>query len=555
MQDRADRLEYLDHLVTEHRAGRLSRRDFLIRGSVMGFSAALLAACGSSASGGASHTAANGATAAPTGAGAAPTRGGTLRVATVAPDSTPNPVTMYDAGQIQLVQQIAEYLVWVANDGTLSPVLATHWSPDGDARTWTFVLRPGVMFNDGTPLTSADVVATFKRLLDPKQESAALSTFKGILSSDGVVKSGDGKVVFHLDRPYADFPYLVASTNYNSVILPASYKGDFISHPVGTGPFTLVKFDQSQGATLARNPHYHTRGAPYLNGLQFTYFETPQSRTSALLGASADVAHDVSSANTVSLKGNSSYHVLATKSSSTDMLQLRVDRPPFNDPRVRQAVAYCLNRPAIVEAAFRNYATPANDHVFAPVFPQTVNLAQRTQDYSKAKALLKAAGHADGFTATLTTDNFEAIPQEAQLIQQMLKPAGIDLKLEIESQTAYYGSGNNQPWLVVPVGITNWVGRGTAAQLLDLAFTASAVWNTAHWSDPAFDKLVTSFESTTDVSTRNKLAQQLATIQQQQTPQVIFTWQDTLLFASDKVEGLTSNPSQFLRFTDTWLQT
>jgi len=145
-----------------------------------------------------------------------------MRVVMVPPTAAPNPVTMYDAGTIATVQQVCEYLAWVENDLSLRPVLAQSWSSDPAGKVWTFKLRAGVTFNNGKAFGADDVVATFKTLTNPKSGSAALSNFAGILGPAGIEKVDAQTVRFNLDRAFVDFPYLVASTNYNAVILPAS---------------------------------------------------------------------------------------------------------------------------------------------------------------------------------------------------------------------------------------------------------------------------------------------------------------------------------------------
>jgi len=163
MADSSFQREYGHHLVEEVLNGRLTRRELIVRASVMGLSAtaigSLLAACGSSGTT---------ATTSPSASAVPAKTGGTLRVTLVPPAAALDPVTMYDAGAIATVQQVCEYLAWVENDLTLRPVLATSWSSDSTGKVWTFKLRPGVTFNDGSPFTADDVVATFERLVNPK---------------------------------------------------------------------------------------------------------------------------------------------------------------------------------------------------------------------------------------------------------------------------------------------------------------------------------------------------------------------------------------------------
>ena len=205
--------EYADHLLHEVLAGHMTRRQLIVRASVVGLSATLvgqvLAACGSSTTGSSSGSPSS-----------APKSGGTLKLTMPSPTVAVDPTTMYDTGSIAIAQQVAEYLIWVNNDLSLRPVLAKSWSPNADATVWTFNLQQGVTFQDGKPFGADDVVATMNILLNPKTVSAALASFQGILSQGGVKKIDDATVAFHLDQPFADFPYFVASTNYDCLTLP-----------------------------------------------------------------------------------------------------------------------------------------------------------------------------------------------------------------------------------------------------------------------------------------------------------------------------------------------
>jgi peptide/nickel transport system substrate-binding protein len=552
------RREYAAHLADQVRTGALSRRQLLVRGSVaglsVGFLGSLLAACGSSAGGGGASGAGSTGGAVPSGAAGPtgkPVKGGVLKLASGTPEADPDPVTMYTGEEINVVQQAAEYLAWVENDGTLTPVLAESWASAADAKTWTFQLKKGVVFTNGAPLTSADVVATFNRLVDPASSSGALSNFQSTLGQGGISAQGPYTVVFELERAYADFPYLVASTNYNAVILPASYRGDWIKSPVGTGPFVLTGYTADQKAVFTRNTAYHQAGLPYLDGLEIDFYDTPAAATTALLAGEVDAVANVDYIGNQPLFGNPSVQILATPSGGTDGTQMRVDLSPFSSKQVRQALAYAIDRPALIEGLTHGYASLGNDHVFSPAFAQHPAVPQRAQNVAKAKQLLAQAGHPNGFAATLTTQtDFSA---QAQLVQQYAKGIGIDITLKVETSDAYYGSGGNQPWLVVPLGVTDWASRGTASQFLDVAFVSGAPWNVSHWSETSFTGLVRQFEATTDESSRASLAQQIATIQNDETPMIIAHWIQSLIAASTKVGGLRANSSQFIPLTNAWL--
>ena len=174
MTDDQYRREYGQHLVEQVKNGKMTRRQLLVRASVFGFSATvagqLLAACGSSSSSSSSASPAASGSAMP-----APVMGGTIKVVIPPSITELDPVTIYDQGGIVMISQFCEYLIDLDDTNALKPKLAVSWSPNSDASVWTFKLRQGVTFSDGSPFEAADVVASIERLVNPKSGSAALA--------------------------------------------------------------------------------------------------------------------------------------------------------------------------------------------------------------------------------------------------------------------------------------------------------------------------------------------------------------------------------------------
>jgi peptide/nickel transport system substrate-binding protein len=543
--------EYADHLLHQVLEGRMTRRQLLVRASVVGLSATLvgqvLAACGGSSSPSSSGS--------PSAAAGTPKAGGTLKIAMPSPTVAVDPTTMYDTGSIAIAQQVAEYLVWVNNDLSLRPVLAEKWSANADATVWTFNLRQGVKFQDGKPFGADDVVATMNVLLNPKTVSAALSSFQGILSQGGVRKVDDSTVEFHLDSAFADFPYMVASTNYDCLILPSTFKaGTWQSNPVGTGPFKMTKFTAKQNATFVKNPTYWQTGRPHLDGVDVQFIDDTQAEALALQSGSVDAMLSTPVQGSQALFTASGIKVLTTPSTMSRFLHMRVDTAPFTNKAVRQALAYTIDRPALVANLFSGKAMVGNDNVFCPLYPLApTTIPQRTQDITKAKQLLTSAGFPNGLTMNLTVEEFEEVPQYATLLQAMAKQAGIDLKLNQVTVTYYYGSGKNQPWLQVPMGITDWTFRGVPSQYFLPAFTSNGVWNSSHFKDPAFDAAAKGYDTTLDEAKRRQYATTAASILTDETPSIISYWISVNRAMKTNVMGLTSDPAEFLDLTTTYL--
>ena len=203
-------------------------------------------------------------------------------------------------------------------------------------------------------------------------------------------KVDDTTVAFHLDQPFADFPYFVASTNYDCLILPTTYKaGTWQSNPVGTGPFKMTKFTPKQGATFVKNPTYWQTGKPYLDGVSVQFIDETQAEALALQSGSSDVMLTTPVQGSQALFTDTNLKVLTTPSTQSRFLHMRVDTAPFTNKAVRQALAYTLDRPALVTNLFNGKAQHRQRQRLLPALsarPQ--DLPQRAQDIAKAKQLL-----------------------------------------------------------------------------------------------------------------------------------------------------------------------
>jgi peptide/nickel transport system substrate-binding protein len=539
-QLRQDQGEIANHIIDEFAAGRLSRRDFIRRGTVVGISVPLLgsilAACGSSGTG----TAPSGGS---TGTGKA---GSVIKAGIVTPTSAINPVTVADQGGLDMLGQTGEYLCLSTQTLTLKPVLATSWAPNSKADVWTFKIRQGVKFHNGQALTADDVVYTYQLQTNPSGKANALSAFGGVLAPSGVKKVDDFTVEFHLLAPNGNFPYLTSSDNYNMIILPKGYDpAKWESTFIGTGPFKLGSYTPKSGATFTRNEAYWgTKALP--SQTQFTFYDTQNPMVLGLTGGTIDVVGQFAVSGAEELL-TGSYNIIKLKSSAHRQLSMRNDQAPFTDPRVRQAIALTLNRPQIVQALFKGYADVGNDSPFAPVFPSTnTTVAQRTENISRAKSLLSAAGHGSGFSTQLVTEQFVEIPQYAQIIAQSAKEIGVNISLKVEPSSAYYGKATfgNSDWLDATMSLVDYGHRGVPNVFLTSpletynAKTGTGTWNAAHFANPQYDKLVAQYIATSDLSTQRNLAGQIETLLLNQTPIVFGYFYNYLTATAQGVTGV-----------------
>jgi len=536
--DNLSEVEY--HAFQMLRSGRWSRRDFMKHAGAMGIGAAM------------AGTIIDAVLPGGLAAAATPVKGGVGRIGIDVPSALPDPVTMADEGAIVTTQIAGEYLVYPDTNWNLQPMLATSWSSPS-ATKFVFKLRQGVKFHSGQEMTSADVVATFQTLCNPSGGSAGLSAFAGILVPSGVVATDTYTVTFNLESPFVDFPYLLSPFSYNSIILPANYKpGTFMSTPQGTGAYMVSSYTPAQGATFVANPKYWGSGGPYMTGINLTYYSDPSTGVLDMVGGQYDYFPSVTYAQGQELFYTSGISIQAHKSSGYRTIQMRSDIKPFDNVYLRQAVANCLDRPGMVASLIGGYGTLGNDSYFAPVFPVSKlaisKIPQRTQNIRLAKQLLAKGGKPRGFAVTLTTEDYQEIPLLAQTIKANCALAGIDVKLNVESQGAYYGPD----WLSVPFGITDWGARGVPSQGIAPAYTSKGTWNSAHWKNPQFDKLFTQFNSELDVTKSEQLAEKMALLMHTQVPDAIAYWLDDTQ-AYRKGVNIGYAPSNFVNVTNMWL--
>jgi peptide/nickel transport system substrate-binding protein len=526
------RLDAIDNdLIDEMAAGHIDRRTFLRQGSLLGLSIPLLEGI----------VGFLGVTAEPHTARAAATPGGTIRVGLTVPAAVIDPVTIADNGGLELLIQTGEFLCVLRPDFTLRPVLAESWTHNADGSVWTFKLRPNVQFHSGGTMTAEDVVASIDRLCDPKNSSNALSAFRGILSPGNTKKIDDLTVAFHLDAPYGSFPYVISSDNYNCVILPASYKGDFEQNWDGTGPFKLEKYTPKVGVSFVRNDGYWgPKALP--DRTEFTFFGDLEPQILAMQAGELDVLAQMTVADGIALLNDTRFTIIREASAAHEQVHMRCDTGPFMDKRVRQALALTLNRKALVRGLFRGLAQVGNDSPFAPAFPMTdQTLPQRDIDLAKAKQLLEAAGMPNGFKVTLTTERYIEIPDYAVLIQAFAKKVGIDITLNIEPQQSYYGKAvfGQSDWLDSTLGITDYGHRGVPNVFLRAPLLSSGTWNAAHFHNTTYDALVGSYSKAADLSSQRSYAKQIQTLLLDETP-IIFAYFYEYLVPVKK--GLTGIP-------------
>ncbi len=358
-----------------------------------------------------------------------PVYGGSLNIAQGVEPPGLDPTTATSAAIPRVVyNNVLEGLVRIDRDGQIVPALATEYKISKDGKGYTFVLKKGVKFHDGKPFDAEDVKFTFERLRDPKAGIAHpeyYSDIESIQVADShtvkmMMKNVNSMFLFNLARP-------------DSIVVSKQTVDKLKTAPVGTGAFKFVEWVRGSHITLAKFDGYHRKGLPYLDKVTFRFIGDPSAQIASLKAGDIDViGYDVSPENARLLEKDPKYKVLDGNTTNKVILSTNNSRKPFTDVRVRRAMAYAIDRNAIIKGAMSGYGVPIGSHM-EPGNPYHIDLLPvYPYNPDKAKQLLKEAGYPNGFDAVIKLpDRFAYARRTGEIIADMLAQVGIRLKIEV----------------------------------------------------------------------------------------------------------------------------
>ena len=368
-------------------------------------------------------------------------------------------------------------LVRIAPDGRPEGSLATSWDSSADSTQWTFNLRQGVTFHDGSAFDAADVVKQFERIKDPANESPLASALALV---DSVEAVDDHTVVFHLNNAHADFPLLL--TDYRVRMTPSEAEMEIGETGVGTGPFKLETLDPEGTTVLVANPDYW-EGAPKVDRIEIVGVPDAQARVQAMLGGQIDWLLSVNAQQAPLFANNPAFTLQSYSAGDWKGISFDVREAPYNDPKVRKALRMVVDRAAMAELVVGpNGGTVTCDN---PVFPSDQYRAdfECPQDIEGAKALLAEAGYPDGIDIEISTSDLDQHwVNIAEVYQQQAAAAGINVAINMEPSDGYW----SDVWMQHPAFLSWWSSR-PADQILNEAFRGGASWNESRYSNPDFD--------------------------------------------------------------------
>lgn len=330
------------------------------------------------------------------------------------------------AGAIDQVvySNVFEGLTRFGPDGSVNPGLAESWEVSDDGLEYTFTLRDGVTFHDGTTFDASDVVFSLDRARGSDSTNAQKALFEGIASVDAV---DDSTVKVTLNAPQGQFLFNMA---WGDAVIVAPESIDSIeTDPVGTGAFKFDDWVQGDNISLVKNPDYWGTPAK-LEKVTFKFISEPTAAFAAMMAEDIDAFYSYPAPeNLVQFDADPRFKVLEGSTEGETILAMNNKDEYFDDPLVRKAVSLAIDRQAIIDGAMFGYGTPIGTH-FAPHHPDYVDLLSNSpHDPEQAKALLAEAGFPDGFTTTLKLPPPSYARRGGEIIAAQLREIGIQTEI------------------------------------------------------------------------------------------------------------------------------
>lgn len=441
-----------------------------------------------------------------------------------------------------VIGQIYDGLVDLNSDLELEPALAKSWKVSDDGLSYTFTLRKGVTFHNGRTMTSDDVVYSYDRIMAEETGSPTASRFTQV---DSVTAPDAQTVVFKLKGPFA--PFLSNLTNLTVIPKELVEEGNVQQEAIGTGPFMLEKWVPDTYVLLRANPNYYRKGEPGVEALKFNIVPEASTRAAGLRSGDYQFLPDVDPATAETIRGVPNVTLLETQDLAYTLMGLNVSQPPFDDPRVREAINLAINRDEITQAVYFGNAVPGG-----PLSPALSDWALSTDEFScyqsdpeAARALLADAGQENLEFEILTFGTLPVVSDLAQVLQAQLSQAGITATINVAEFGTFVQRWQNsdfEAFVSLNGGSTDPDGY------LYRTFYTGGSTNVFEYSDPEVDMLLDEGQTTTDRETRFETYAQVQRDLACTGPAAHVAYGTLFTALGEGVEGFKQLPTRGLRY-------
>ncbi len=518
--------------MSDHTGGGITRRQWL--GGAAGLAAGMGAALGV---GPARQAWAQG----------QPKRGGTLRVATVDKPVNMDPGYAQLYSSLQVYQNVFSKLVYVDEAGGFVPGLAKSWKQEND-KTWLFDLVDKAVFHNDEPFTSKDVVFTFNRILDAKNKLPMRVFFTPL---EGVEAVGPSQVRFHLKQPWGPFFATLAQANeiVNEKALAAKDPKLF---PIGTGPYKFVEWVKDDHVTLERWDKYVRPGRPYVDRIMFYAPADDTVRLTGLQTGRFNWIQTVPPQRVSELERARDIKSSPGRPYFPFFFMLNASRPPLGDKRIRQAIAWALDRTEIVKLVYFNtHVVTAEPTPEPSPWGTGVNAHKGGPDLAKAKQLLADAGVSGGLTLTyLVKSQVPVLVKTGEILREQLKKVGITLEVRPLESGQYFEELVGKKFDVAAA----WWSVTVDPDLFYYPLQHSASpWNFCGFKSEEADRRIDAFRTATNLAARKKMYPDLVRWLQEEGSLIVFSNEIQRYWMKPNVQGSVPLSSLELRFEDAWI--
>lgn len=441
-----------------------------------------------------------------------------------------DPAFIASDSEVLVANHVYDYLVDIDPGNNIIPRLASDWTVSDDGLIYTFTLAEAVTFHDGSPFSAQDVVWTYNRLMDPDLGLPTQDLYSNILD---IQATDDLEVTFTLENPN---PFFLYDLSDNHALMLKAGTEDASTDFNGTGPFKVSQYLAEDRIIMEANQDYFIEGQPKLAGLEIIFFNDEAAAVDALRGGQVDLALRMSTELFISLQNAPNIVTTDIPTNGFDLVRLRSDRPPGDDPRVIQALKLATDREEVLQLVQQGYGAVGRDSPIGPLY--TTYYSEGTplpeRDVEAARQLLSDAGYPQGLKMDLHVPDSGGRPNLAVVLKEQWADAGIDVNVVVEPESVYYGDDG---WLEVDLGITGWGSRPYPQFYLDVMLRCDAIWNESHFCDQEFDSLAAQAGSTLDEAGRVEAYREMQRILIERGPVIVPYFFAQYAAISDQYQG------------------